>query len=193
LFEYKKERGKVVTTFSVTEKMQQLAQIYGLPSEVTKIGFKYIAEIMINEDVLVGGEESGGLAVKGHIPERDGVWIGLMVMEFMAKTGKSIKQLVREVYDKVGGFHFDRDDLHLTNDEKNAIMEKCKSGMVTSIGNRPVIRTETIDGYKFFISENEWIMVRASGTEPVVRVYGQAPNENETRSLLDIARTTLMA
>jgi phosphomannomutase len=193
LYEYKKEKGKVVTTFSVTEKMQQLAKIYGLPSEVTKTGFKYIAEIMINEDVLVGGEESGGLAVKGHIPERDGVWIGLMVMEFMAKTGKSIKQLIHQVYDKVGSFHFDRDDLHLTNDEKNAIMEKCKSGKVTNIGNRPVIRTETVDGYKFFISENEWIMVRASGTEPVVRVYGQAPNENETRSLLDTARATLMA
>ena len=192
MFEYKKQRGKVVTTFSVTEKMQHLAKIYGLESQVTKIGFKYIAEIMVNEDVLVGGEESGGLAVKGHIPERDGVWIGLMVMEFMAVTGKSIKQLVQEVYEKVGSFHFDRDDLHLTNEVKNAIMDKCKKNQITYIGDRPVIRTETIDGYKFFVSENEWIMVRASGTEPVVRVYGQAPDAKQTRTLLDKAQKTFL-
>ncbi|MFM2393869.1 MAG: phosphoglucosamine mutase, partial [Bacteroidota bacterium] len=97
LYEYKKLSGKVVITFSVTDKMKKLAEYYGLECEVTKIGFKYIAEIMINEDVLVGGEESGGLAVKGHIPERDGVWIGLMIMEFMAVTGKSLKQLIQEI------------------------------------------------------------------------------------------------
>ncbi|HMP28863.1 MAG TPA: phosphoglucomutase/phosphomannomutase family protein, partial [Saprospiraceae bacterium] len=102
LVEFKKLTGKVVITFSVTEKMKKLAEIYGLDCEVTKIGFKYIAEIMTKEDVLVGGEESGGLAVKGHIPERDGVWIGLMVMEFMALTGKTLKQLIQEVYAKVG-------------------------------------------------------------------------------------------
>ena len=106
MFEYKKMTGKVVITFSVTDKMKKLAEYYGLNCEVTKIGFKYIAEIMTKEDVLVGGEESGGLAVKGHIPERDGVWMGLLIMEFMAVTGKSIKQLIAEVYSKVGSFSF---------------------------------------------------------------------------------------
>jgi phosphomannomutase len=91
--------------------MVQMAKKFGLEVEVTKIGFKYIAEIMTREDVLVGGEESGGLAVKGHIPERDGVWIGLMILEFMAKTGKSLSELIQLVYDEVGTFAFDRDDL----------------------------------------------------------------------------------
>ncbi|MBK9149564.1 MAG: phosphoglucomutase/phosphomannomutase family protein [Saprospiraceae bacterium] len=193
MVEYKKMTGKVVVTFSVTDKMKKLAQHFGLPVEITKIGFKYIAEIMTKEDVIVGGEESGGLAVKGHIPERDGIWIGLVIMEFMAKTGKSIKQLIQDIYDIVGPFDFDRDDLHLTNEKKLEIMEKCASGQITRLGDRPVIRTEDIDGYKFYISEDEFIMVRASGTEPVLRVYCQAPNAAEVRKILDMAKETLLA
>ena len=191
--EYKKMTGKVVVTFSVTDKMKKLAQHFGLPIEITKIGFKYIAEIMTQEDVIVGGEESGGLAVKGHIPERDGIWIGLVVMEFMAKTGKSIKQLIQDIYDIVGPFDFDRDDLHLTNEKKLEVMAKCASGQITKIGDRPVIRTEDTDGYKFYISDDEFIMVRASGTEPVLRVYCQAPNAAEVRKILDMAKESLLA
>jgi phosphomannomutase len=192
MFEYKKETGKVVVTFSVTDKMKKLAEHYGVPCEVTKVGFKYIAEIMNTEDVIVGGEESGGLAVKGHIPERDGVWIGLMVMEFMAVTGKSIKQLIQDVYNKIGSFSFDRDDHHLTNEIKNHAMDLCKSGSVASIGGRAVIRTEDLDGYKFYITEDEWIMLRASGTEPVVRIYAQAPTSAQSRLLLDAAKETFL-
>jgi phosphomannomutase len=191
LFEYKKQTGKVVITFSVTDKMKKLAEHYGLECEVTKIGFKYIAEIMINEDVLVGGEESGGLAVKGHIPERDGVWIGLMIMEFIAVSGKSIKQLIQDIYSKIGSFSFERDDHHITNDAKIKAIDMCKSGL-SAVGNRPVIRTETIDGYKFYVTEDEWIMVRASGTEPVLRVYAQTPTFAQSRALLDDAKVTLL-
>ena len=191
LAQYKKMTGKVIVTFSVTDKMKKLADHYGLECEVTKIGFKYIAEIMIDEDVLVGGEESGGLAVKGHIPERDGVWIGLVIMEFMALTGKSIKELMQDIYVIVGPFAFDRDDLHIANDKKWAIIDKCKSGAVTAIGDRPVIRTETVDGYKFCVSEDEWVMVRPSGTEPVLRVYAQAPDMAGVKALLAATHKTL--
>lgn len=192
MFEYKKMTGKVVITFSVTDKMKKLAELYGLECEVTKIGFKYIAEIMTHEDVLVGGEESGGLAVKGHIPERDGVWMGILIMEFMAVTGKSIKQLIAEVYEKVGSFSFERDDHHITNAIKDEVMRKCKEGEVKMIGSRPVVRTETIDGYKFYLNDDEWIMVRASGTEPVLRIYAQTPSTAQSRTLLDEAAKSLM-
>jgi phosphomannomutase len=192
MFEFKKETGKVVYTFSVTEKMKKLADHYGLDSECTKIGFKYIAEIMIHEDVLVGGEESGGLAVKGHIPERDGVWIGLMIMEFMAKTGKSIKELIQEIYAIVGSFNFERDDHHVNNDLKLKIMDDAKSGKIIEIGGRKIIRTESIDGYKFFFENEDWLMFRASGTEPVLRVYAQTPNYESTRRLLDEAYNQLI-
>jgi len=191
MFEYKKLTGKVVVTFSVTNKMKQLADLYNCEFQVTKIGFKYIAEVMTQEDVLVGGEESGGLAVKGHIPERDGVWIGLMIMEFMAKTGKSLKQLTQEIYAKVGSFKFDRDDLHISEALKLQIIDRCAAGQIQNIGDKKVISTETVDGYKFFLSDHEWVMVRPSGTEPVLRVYAQAANLPEVRKLLDAAHVSL--
>ncbi len=192
MYEYKNQKGKVVYTFSVTEKLKRLAEMYNLDSECTKIGFKYIAEIMIHEDVIVGGEESGGLAVKGHIPERDGVWIGLMILEFMAQKNKTIKDLIQEIYNKVGSFNFERDDHHVSNDLKLQIMADAKEGKITQIGDRKVQRTEDIDGYKFFFDNDEWLMVRASGTEPVLRVYGQAQNYELTRKLLDDAYDQLI-
>ncbi len=191
LKEYKKYDGKVIITFSVTNKMQQLAEQYGLELEITKIGFKYIAEIMTKEDVLVGGEESGGLAVKGHIKERDGIWMGLVIMEFMAKTGKSLEELISDIYAKVGSFKFDRDDLHIEEAKKWAIMDRCKEGHITDIGGRPVIKTEDIDGYKFYLSDDEWLMVRPSGTEPVLRVYAHAADNAAVRKLLDAGHKSL--
>lgn len=185
LKEHKNFDGKVVVTFSVTDKMKKLAEMYGFDFEVTKIGFKYIAEIMTKEEIIVGGEESGGLAIKGHIPERDGIWIGLTIMEFMAKTGKSFQELVEDLYSKVGAFKCDRDDLHIDNDKKWAIMDKCKNGEITKIGARDVVNTENVDGYKFYLSDGGWVMIRPSGTEPVLRVYAQGEDNDHTRAILD--------
>jgi phosphomannomutase len=189
---YKGMSGHVVYTFSVTDKMTQMANKYGLTSEVTKIGFKYIAEIMSQRDVLVGGEESGGLAVKGHVPERDGVWIGLMILEFMAKTGKSLKELVQEVYDEVGSFWSDRDDLHLAESKKQEIIANCKNNVYTAFGPYTVRSTASVDGYKFIFSDDEWVMLRPSGTEPVLRVYAQAPNPQAVRAILDATRAAIL-
>lgn len=188
---YKNMSGKVVITFSVTEKMEKMAKLYGFDIEVTKIGFKYIAEIMTKENVLVGGEESGGLAVAGHIPERDGIWIGLMILEFMAKTGKTLNELIQEVYDVVGPFAFDRDDLHIDNDKKWAIIEKCKTEPFQTIGDYTVDKVETIDGYKFFLGDGKWTMIRPSGTEPVLRVYAQGSDATEVRAILDAVHKEL--
>jgi phosphomannomutase len=192
LHKYKGMKGKVVFTFSVTEKMGEMAKKFGLEYEVTKIGFKYIAEIMINEDVLVGGEESGGLAVKGHIPERDGVWIGLMILEFMAKTGKPLKTLIQEVYDIVGEFKFDRDDLHLTEEQKQNIITACKSNSYKSFGKYKVTIMEDVDGWKFNFGNGEWVMMRASGTEPVLRVYAQSKDLAGCRAILDAVQATIL-
>jgi len=191
--EYKLLDGKVIVTFSVTNKMKNLAEQYGLDLEVTKIGFKYIAEIMTEEDVLVGGEESGGLAIKGHIPERDGIWIALTIMEFMAKTGKSLKELIQDIYAKVGSFKFDRDDLHITEQEKQDIIAKCANGEIKRIGDYEVLDTETIDGFKFVLENEQWVMVRPSGTEPVLRVYAQSMDNDSVRKLLNDAHKTLQA
>ncbi|BDS14950.1 phosphohexomutase domain-containing protein [Aureispira anguillae] len=191
LHKYKNMTGKVVVSFSVTDKVKKLCELYGLEYQVVKIGFKHIAEIMITEDVLVGGEESGGIAAAGHIPERDGAWIGLLILEFMAKTGKSIKELMEEVYALVGHFAFDRDDLHIANDKKWAIIDKCKNNEYTQFGDYTVQRVETIDGYKFYLSEDKWVMIRPSGTEPVLRVYAQGPTAEEVRNILSATHATL--
>ncbi len=192
LHKYKNLSGKVIITFSVTEKVKKLCEKFGLPCQVTKIGFKYIAEIMITEDVLIGGEESGGIACKGHIPERDGIWMGLLILEFMAKTGKSLKELLQEVYEYVGDFSFDRDDLRIEEAQKIDIINKCKDKFYTSFGQYEVKELETIDGYKYTFNDNEWVMIRPSGTEPVLRVYAQSPTMEGVRSILDATQKTLL-
>lgn len=192
MYKYKGLTGKVAITFSVTEKMLDMAKAFGLETVVTKIGFKYLAEIMTIEDVLVAGEESGGLAVKGHIPERDGIWIGLVVMEYMAKTGKTLKQLIQEVYDIVGSFAFDRYDLHMSEEQKQAIIANCKKETYTSFGNYKVTAREDIDGWKMIFGGGKWLMIRPSGTEPVLRVYAQAPVHSEAIEILEAAKKTLL-
>jgi phosphomannomutase len=184
--------GKVVIAFSVSEKIKRLCEHYNLPYEVTKIGFKYISEKMIIEDVLVGGEESGGIAVKGHIPERDGIWDGLVLLEFMAKTGKNMKEIIEEVYRIVGPFTYDRNDLHLEEAQKLEIIDRCRTRAYTQFGEYSVQRTEDIDGYKYHFKNGEWLMIRASGTEPLLRVYAEAPSRNEVNHLLHCARKTLL-
>ncbi len=192
LHKYKGLSGKVVFTFSVTDKLKKMAEKFGLPYEITKVGFKYIAEIMTKEDVLVGGEESGGLAVKGHIPERDGVWIGLMVFEFMARTGKTVKGLVQEVYDEVGAFAFERDDLHITESQKVTVVDHCKRRAYTAFGKYKIQSVEDLDGWKFVFGDEKWVMIRASGTEPVLRVYAQGPSLAECRAMLEATKATIL-
>ncbi|CAN5908984.1 hypothetical protein BH11BAC7_BH11BAC7_24030 [soil metagenome] len=166
---------------------------YGLELETVKIGFKYICGIMVKEDVLVGGEESGGIAIKGHIPERDGIWMGLVIWEFMAKSGKSLKELIAEVYAITGPFAFERVDLHLDEAIKNKVVENCKAGKYTAFGKYKVKRMEDLDGWKYFIDDETWIMIRASGTEPVLRTYAEAATSADAFAILAAAKKTLLA
>lgn len=192
LHQHKGMSGKVVVSFTVSEKVRKLCEHYGLPHEVTPVGFKYICDIMVEDDVIVGGEESGGIAVKGHIPERDGVWNALLLMEFMAITGKSIEELIDEVYDIVGSFAFERYDLHITEDLKQRIVDKCKRNEFDSFGPYTVQRTEDIDGWKYHLDENSWLMIRPSGTEPVLRVYCESTTQEEVFKILDTAKEILL-
>jgi phosphomannomutase len=189
---FKKNQGKVLYTFSVTDKLQKLADLFKVETEMTKIGFKYISEIMLTTPILVAGEESGGIAVAGHIPERDGVWVGLTILEFMAKTGKSLTQLIQEVYSMVGAFKCDRDDLHLDESKKQAIIKACTQKSFSALGAYPIQKFEDMDGFKFVLGYDEWVMVRPSGTEPVLRVYAQAADQQKVRLLLDAAKETLL-
>jgi phosphomannomutase len=183
--------GKVVHTFSVTPKVGKMARLYGLPVECTKVGFKYICEIMLHESVLIGGEESGGIAVAGHVPERDGIYIGLMILEMMARSGKKLTELVQEVEEIVGPFSFQRRDLHLPETEKHAIVERLKGGNFGEFGPYQVLRTHDLDGYKFDFADEQWVMVRPSGTEPVLRVYAESTTRAGAEAILDATVATI--
>ena len=189
---YKKMTGKVVTAFSCSVKVKQICDHYSLDHEVVQIGFKHIAEKMIKEDILLGGEESGGIATKGHIPERDGIWMGLILFEFMAKSGKTLDILIKEVYNIVGKFSFERYDLHVDDNVKNRIINDCTNGKYTSFGNYIVKKIENTDGHKFYFDENTWLMIRPSGTEPVLRTYAESSSKEKCFDILEEARKTLL-
>jgi len=192
LCKYKKMKGKVCTAFSTTVKIKKMCEHYGLELEVVKIGFKYICGIMIKEDVLIGGEESGGIAITGHIPERDGIWIGLTLWEFMAKSGKSLEELIKEVYTITGSFAFERNDLHISEELKNKIVDNCRQSNYSAFGKYKVQRMEDLDGWKYFFNEDEWLMIRASGTEPVLRTYAESSTQKKALDILNAAKKTLL-
>lgn len=195
LVKYKGMNGKVVTGFSSTPRIKKMCDHYGLIHQEVPIGFKYIAGIMAdeNEDVLLGGEESGGIAIKTFIPERDGIWMGLTIWEFMAKSGKSLEQLIDEVYEIVGEFAFERSDLHIDEALKNKIVKQCQNKDFNMFGKYKVQRVETLDGFKYFFDDNRWLMIRPSGTEPVLRTYAEAPTLEEVRHILENCRLTIGA
>jgi phosphomannomutase len=194
MYKVKKQNGEVYSTFSCTSKIQKLCDAYGLHNTVTKIGFKYICDLIVNsgKPFLVGGEESGGIAVAGHIPERDGVWIGLIIWEFMAKTGRSLKDLVQNIYDVVGSFAVERYDLHVTDELKQAIISHSKEDKYTSFGDYKIVHKEDLDGFKFFFEDGTWVMIRPSGTEPVLRVYAEAVDSAASFKILDATKATLL-
>jgi phosphomannomutase len=192
LKKYKGMDGKVCTAFSSTVKIKNMCDHYNLPLDVVKIGFKYICNIMITEDVLVGGEESGGIAIKGHIPERDGIWMGLTLWEFMAKTGKSLNELIEEVYAITGTFSFERNDLTITEELKNKIVANCNNNAYKEFGKYKIQRIDDLDGHKFFIDENTWTMIRASGTEPVLRTYAEAATQEKAFDILADVKKVLL-
>lgn len=186
LVKHKGMSGKVAISFSCSDKIKDLCKHLGLETIVTKIGFKYICEYMVEDDVLVGGEESGGIAIKGHIPERDGLWMGFTLLEYMAKTGKSLDQLIEEVYAITGPFAMERIDHHISEEQKQTVLTNCKGGNYKTFGQYAIESVEDIDGWKFHMGNSEWLMIRASGTEPVLRTYCQAASSERAYELLNI-------
>lgn len=192
LTEHKGLSGSVVKSFSVSDKVGKLCALKNLECITTKIGFKYICELMVEGDVLIGAEESGGIAIKGHIPERDGIWIGLVMMEYMAKTGKTVSQLIEDVYVETGSFAVERYDLHITDQQKQQVIDNCKNNAFSAFGNYAIQGLETIDGYKFRLENEAWVMIRPSGTEPVLRVYAESSSSAAAYQILDACKATIL-
>ena len=185
----KGEAGSVVKTFTVSRVVERLAQERGLEVEETPIGFKYIVDGMLHGDVMIGGEESGGIGVTRHLPERDGIANGLLLLEAMATSGKSLEALFAEIEKEVDWHHaYDRLDLHLDGNElKDAVMRALEFPP-KRLGERTVESVERLDGVKLNLSGKAWLMFRPSGTEPVLRIYCEAQSEGEVEALLGVAR-----
>ncbi len=184
---YQKQTGTVVVSCSTTSKIEKLCDHYGLSTERVKIGFSEITGIMVSKNVILGGEESGGIAIGKHIPERDGIWAGLMIWQWMIETGKNLKELIEEVYAITKPFACDRQDIEMNKNIRNKVIGKCSDGTFTSFGEYVVQKIENIDGYKFHFSENQWLMIRLSGTEPLLRLYAEAENAETVSNILDTA------
>lgn len=163
--------GSVVKTFAVTDMVDKLAARHGLRLHKKPVGFKYVCELALQEDVLIGGEESGGLGIKNHIPERDGILIDLLLVEVVATEGKPLHAVVEDLLAEVGPHHYRRNDLHLTPARKGALLDRLRHDPPAAFAGIPVTAVDTLDGFKFRLGERGWILFRASGTEPVVRVY----------------------
>jgi phosphomannomutase len=179
--------GSIVKTFSTSDMLTKMGEAYGLTVHTTPIGFKYIASLILDEEVLVGGEESGGLAVRGHIPDRDGIYIGLLLLEMMVKRGKKLSELVKELYDEFGPHGYYRVDIHTTVAKKEEILRLLKEdGGLRQLNGHAVTQLESLDGFKHRIAGG-WLLIRPSGTEPVLRIYAEAATTLGARALVEDA------
>jgi alpha-D-glucose phosphate-specific phosphoglucomutase len=175
LVEEREWTGTVVKSISTTRMVDRLASRYGLPLEETPVGFNHIADYMLNDDVLIGGEESGGLSIKGHIPEGDGVLMGLLLLEIVAAAGAPLHELVDDLQADVGPAHYARRDIPLrTPVAKRKMVERLLGDAPASLGGESVVDVDTLDGVKYVLKDHSWLLIRPSGTEPVLRVYAEA-------------------
>jgi phosphomannomutase len=179
--------GEVAKSISVTQLLNKMCTKYGIALHETPVGFKYLCRLMTERDILVAGEESGGLGVKGHLPERDGIYVGLLLCEIMATRKMRLSSLVAELMNEYGWHYYNRIDAHLTEKDKQRILAGYKKG-VKSLADYPVERVETKDGFKLFVP-NGWVLVRASGTEPLIRFYAEAETPEKVEALLKAATT----
>jgi alpha-D-glucose phosphate-specific phosphoglucomutase len=177
--------GTVVRTVSTTRMIDRLCRRYGLKLVETPVGFNHIADHMLAGDVLIGGEESGGISIKGHIPEGDGILMGLLLLEIIARAGKPLETLVDELEADVGPAHYARTDLRLRRPvDKKEMVARLENEAPASIGGVGVAEVSTVDGVKYIMEDDSWLLIRPSGTEPVLRVYAEASSEALRAALL---------
>jgi alpha-D-glucose phosphate-specific phosphoglucomutase len=178
-------RGMVVKTVSTTTMVDRLAARYSLPFHETPVGFNFIADQMLQNDVLIGGEESGGISIRGHIPEGDGILMGLLLLEIMADAGVPLHELIADIQQEVGPVCYARTDLRLRQPVvKQTMVARLTDGAPPCIGGVAVCKVNTLDGVKYRLEDESWLLVRPSGTEPVLRVYAEAPTSEGLQALL---------
>ncbi len=188
LLEVRGERGTIVKTLSTTSMLDKLGKLYDVPVVNTGVGFKYVAPAMMEHNALIGGEESGGYAFRNHVPERDGIIANLYLLDLMVRTGKKPTELLQLLFDKVGGHYYDRIDTRLSSNEMKADAVARLNALDVNngitLGGHDVVEIVTIDGYKFVMDDGGWLLVRFSGTEPLIRVYTETTDQDAVQDIL---------
>jgi phosphomannomutase len=182
------QKGPVVRTLTSTTMADRLAEIYGVELHEVPVGFKYVGPLMMETGAVLGGEESGGFGFRGHIPERDGVLAGLYVADMIIQLRKPLSQVLKELYEKVGPHAYDRRDISVDRDGyddlKKRVYQEFEANPPGEFLGRPVVRSRSDDGFKFYFEDGSWVLVRFSGTEPLIRVYSEAPTGEEVEALI---------
>ena len=168
--------------------LYHLGEIFDVPVQETPVGFKHVAPIMIAENALIGGEESGGFGFRGHMPERDGILSALYFLDLMAKTGKSPSQLIDYLYSKVGPHHFNRVDVQFPEPERQVIIKRIKNNPPDNIDGVKVVKFDTADGFRFTLADTTWLLIRFSGTEPLLRIYAESNTLARADKLLELGK-----
>ena len=184
LLEIRGERGDIVKTLSTTTMLNKLGKIYNVPVHETGVGFKYVAPKMIETNAMIGGEESGGYAFRNNVPERDGILGGLYFLDFMVQTGKKPTELLKMLFDKVGEHFYDRVDTPFSGDRKMR-EQKILDAKPQTIGGLKVTELVTVDGFQFKLEDGGWLLIRFSGTEPIMRVYCETTHKDKVKAILD--------
>ena len=168
--------------------LYRLGEIFNVPVHETSVGFKYIAPIMLAENALIGGEESGGYGFRGHIPERDGILAGLYFLDLMVKTGKTPSELLAYLYSKVGPHYYKRMDIEFPAEERQAINKRIRDNSPDIIDGVKVVKADPTDGFRFILADTTWLLIRFSGTEPVLRIYAESNSPARVEKLLEIGK-----
>ncbi|TAK22518.1 MAG: phosphoglucomutase/phosphomannomutase family protein [Chloroflexota bacterium] len=188
LLEVRGLRGPIVKTLSTSTMLDRLGEQYGVPVHETGVGFKFVAPKMVETNAIVGGEESGGYAFGNHIPERDGIVAGLYIADMMARLGKRPSELVEYLFSKAGTHFYDRADVDFPADKRADIVARLTSATPDQIGGERVVRSQTTDGFKWISDRGSWLLIRFSGTEPIMRVYTETGDQAKVQRILDQGR-----
>ena len=188
LLEVRGLRGPIVRTITSSSMLNKLGDLYGVPVFEVPVGFKYVAPVMRRENALVGGEESGGYGYRGHLPERDGILSGLFFLDFMASTEKTPSELLDYLFSKVGPHYYDRLDCVFDAARRPAIVARIEQAHPTEICGKAVAKKDAMDGYRFILTDGSWLLIRFSGTEPLLRIYSEAGTQDEVKMLLEYGR-----
>jgi phosphomannomutase len=186
LLEVRGERGPIVKTISTTSMLDKLGQMYDVPVYATGVGFKFVGPKMLETDAMIGGEESGGYAFRGSVPERDGILGNLYFLDLMVRTGMSPSQLIVHLYEKLGAsYYYDRVDTRFPSDKRPEAKARLDAAQPETLAGLGVTDIVTLDGYKYVLEDGGWLLIRFSGTEPIIRVYCETTDESKVKPLLD--------